>query len=154
MGTIMPAFDYHVEEGRLIGRLLAGYGELEIDLANVVASVLQDRDAAFKAIFRTPGEVGRIIVGDGLVRHQIPAGKIHTIFCQGIAAMHECRKIRNQYAHCQWWNEHSALYYMDLQTELAGNAPFSNLNLNRHRIGKDVLQEQEAYFCYTQECFI
>lgn len=149
----MPAFDQHPEEGAIVGRLVAGYGELEIDLALLVSTVLDDRDAGFKAIFRAPGEVGRIVVGDGLIRHKVPAGKLLTIYCEGIAAMHECRKIRNQYAHCQWWNEPAGLQFMALQESMEGHALFSLVELQRHTLELDVLEEQEAYFCYAQDCF-
>jgi hypothetical protein len=36
--TIMPCFDRFPREGNLIGRLLAGYGELELELCSASGS--------------------------------------------------------------------------------------------------------------------
>jgi hypothetical protein len=50
--TIMPAFDRFVEEGNIIGRLLAGYGELELEMCACVAAVTNDLDAAIRKLNR------------------------------------------------------------------------------------------------------
>ena len=58
--TIMPCFDRFPEEGNMIGRLLAGYGELELELCRCVAVINGDLDAAIRAILRERGEQKRI----------------------------------------------------------------------------------------------
>jgi hypothetical protein len=63
---VMPAFHKFQGEAAIIGRLLAGYAELEIDLLNCVSVVRQDFDATLKAMFRVRGETARINVGDAL----------------------------------------------------------------------------------------
>ncbi len=42
MTTIMPAFDTFLQEGAIVGRLLVGYGELELELCNCVAAARAD----------------------------------------------------------------------------------------------------------------
>src|SRR5262249_7168200 len=53
---VMPAFQKFRGEAAIIGRLLAGYAELEIDLLNCVSEVTQDFDATLKAMFRVRAE--------------------------------------------------------------------------------------------------
>ena len=61
--TIMPCFGRFPEEGSIIGRLLAGYGELEFELCRCVAAINDNMDAAIKAMFRVRGEEKRIKPG-------------------------------------------------------------------------------------------
>ena len=58
--TIMPGFDRFPAEASIIGRLLAGYGELEFELCRCVAAVTIDLDAAIRAMFKDRGEYKRI----------------------------------------------------------------------------------------------
>jgi len=55
MRTIMPAFGLFVSEAKIIGRLVVGYGELEVDLLNCVQVVFGDFDAVLKALFARRG---------------------------------------------------------------------------------------------------
>ncbi len=65
---VMPAFRKFTLEAAIIGRLLAGYAELEIDLLHCVALAREDFDAVLKAMFRARGETRRIDVADALGR--------------------------------------------------------------------------------------
>ncbi len=49
---VMPAFRRFPDEAAIIGRLLAGYAELEIDLLHCVSVIREDFDATLKAMFR------------------------------------------------------------------------------------------------------
>ena len=66
--VILPAFKFH-KEAAIIGRLLAGYAELEIDLMHCVSVVRDDLDLALKTMFRTRGELQRVTLADALGRH-------------------------------------------------------------------------------------
>jgi hypothetical protein len=67
--TIMPCFDRYPEEGDVVGRLLAGYGELEIELCNCVAALSGNLDDAIKALFSQQGESRRINNADAMARN-------------------------------------------------------------------------------------
>jgi len=56
----MPAFRKYHAEAAFIGRLLAGYGELEVDLCNCIAMGGVGTDRAVKEMFRPRGEKRRI----------------------------------------------------------------------------------------------
>jgi hypothetical protein len=49
---VMPAFHRFQNEVTIIGRLLARYAELEIDLLNCVSQAREDFDGTLKAMFR------------------------------------------------------------------------------------------------------
>jgi hypothetical protein len=55
---IIPCFSEHQAEteGKIIGRLLAGYGELELSMCACLAAVTNNLDGAIKTLFRGRGE--------------------------------------------------------------------------------------------------
>jgi hypothetical protein len=69
----MPAFRKFHAEAAFIGRMLAGYGELEVDLCNRISMGGLGIDAATKAMFQTRGETRRINKAEqlGLAAYQI-----------------------------------------------------------------------------------
>ncbi len=73
--AILQSFVRHPEEAAIIGRLIAGYGELEFDLAYCVRWIINDGDAAFKVMFREPGEMQRVLMADALARTKLPSGR-------------------------------------------------------------------------------
>ncbi|HEY2358012.1 MAG TPA: hypothetical protein VGH86_11215 [Phenylobacterium sp.] len=152
MRTILPAFADFPKEGEIIGRLVAGYGELEFDLGLAVGWMTQNREVAMKVIFRAAGENQRILMADALVRPTLKVGKVRTIFEKTIAAMHTCRKIRNQYAHSNWMPREGVLTFFDLQPMAAEHAPYFDGNLRPYPITIPTLEQQEDYFCYVSDC--
>src|SRR4051812_11799685 len=105
---------HHPNEAAVIGRLLAGYTEKEVDLQICVDAVFNDMDAVFKAMFRTRGETQRIEIADGLARNKFHAIGLGSQFEMAIGAIHLCRRIRNQYSHCHWHATPSNLGFVDL----------------------------------------
>jgi hypothetical protein len=65
---ILPAFVQFPSEGMYIGRMLAGYGELEFELTECVGTALGDMESRFRAMFRIKGEQSRLDVADALMR--------------------------------------------------------------------------------------
>src|SRR5262249_59726894 len=104
---VMPAFHRFQSEAAIIGRLLAGYAELEIALLNCVSIVRGDFDATLKAMFRVRGETARINVGDALGRQAYRELDLGRDFELALSAMRYCLKIRNQCAHCNWYDDRS-----------------------------------------------
>src|SRR6266536_3381340 len=105
--TVLPSFLRFREEGLIIGRILAGYGELEFEM------------------------------------------------CDCVFAINKCRQVRNQYAHCNWYDrENEGLCFIDLEaTAKRTITNATSLIERRHRIDVPLLTEQEAFFKYVHRGF-
>src|ERR1700721_2673311 len=125
--TIMPVFDRYPVEGRIIGRLLAGYGDLEFGLCTCVGMGIGDFDMAIKAMYRPRGESQRIEIADALGRKAYHRLRLGTLFEETIANMKVCLKIRNQFAHCNWHDIGGKLGFVDFQTIAEKNAIITHL---------------------------
>jgi hypothetical protein len=149
---VMPAFHSFPAEAAIIGRLLAGYAELEIDLLNCVSVAREDFDATLKAMFRIRGETARINVGDALGRQAYDKLELAADFEVAVKAMRYCLKIRNQYAHCNWYDDRSGrLAFVNLEEIAKENQPISGfLNLTRRYVDVPLLEKQEQYFGYVE----
>jgi len=152
MSTIMPAFDTFPKEGSIVGRLLAGYGELELGLCFCVAAVRDDFDMVFKAMFRPRGESQRIAIGDAMGREPFQRLKLGRRFEEAVASTRYCLKIRNQYAHCYWTDDFGRqLGFVELEDTAKSNQPVNNVfQIKAHDLTLALLQKQEAYFVYTR----
>jgi hypothetical protein len=78
------------------------------------------------------------------------------IFPQAVACAslsYYCLKIRNQIAHCVWYDDKSGILAFANQEEIAkGNAYLRNLDdLTIFHVDELLLAEQEAYFVYADE---
>src|SRR6266700_7980111 len=105
--AILRAFLMFPNEAALIGRMLAGYADLEIDLMHCAKAVRADLDTTLKAMFRTRGNAQRIDVADALARQPYHGLGIGAQFEMAIGAVRYCLRIRNLYAHCTWWDDNS-----------------------------------------------
>jgi hypothetical protein len=155
MRTIMPAFYKFQEEAATVGRLLAGYAELEIGLLNCTQAIRGDFDTVLKALFRARGESNRINIGDAFGRHAYDSVGLRPNFEAGIGAMRHCVKIRNQYAHCNWWDDNSgSLAFANLEDAASQTALTQNLvSLRPWHVDTSLLARQEDFFGYTDEIF-
>jgi hypothetical protein len=128
---VMPAFHRFPNEAAIIARLLAGYAELEIALLHCVA-VATDFNATLKAMFRIRGETARINVGDALGRQVYHKLGLGTDFEMAVGALRYCLKIRNQYAHCNWYDDWSGgLAFVNVEEIAKENQPISRLDARR-----------------------
>lgn len=152
--TVMPAFLKFPNEAAIIGRLLAGYGELEIELCQTVAEVRQDFNMAFKAMFRPRGEKQRIDIADAMGREPYAAMRLGTQFSEAIANVRQCLKVRNLYAHCHWSDDFGrCLCFVRLEDTANSNPPVPLLyQIPTIDIDNDLLNEQEEFFFYTRTC--
>jgi hypothetical protein len=151
LAMVMPAFQRFPNEAAIIGRLLAGYAELEIALLHCVSMARGDFDATLKAMFRIRGETSRINVADALGRQLYHKLGLRTDFEIAVSAMRYCLKIRNQYAHCNWYDDNSGrLAFVNVEEIANDNQPILGFEgLTRHYIDAPTLEEQEQYFGYT-----
>jgi len=155
MPTLLPFFTFKAEAA-IIGRLLAGYTNLEIDLFHCVQIASGDFDTALKTMFKIRGETNRILQAAKLGEPLYKSLKLDSNFRSAINVMRWCLKIRNQYTHSVWWNDlsgHLAFANIeeiarlpDIQTDLK-HLPVSH-------ICEHILKLQEDYFAYCDRCFI
>lgn len=150
--VLKPFVDFPVE-GSIVGRLLAGYAILEVDLMNCVSVARNDLDATLKVMFRARGETQRIDVADALGRQHYAAHRLDTEFSMAIADMRHCLKVRNQYAHCVWHNDLSGrLSFLDLEEIATSHALIIDLSgLTHHYLDATTLQQQEVFAGYVDD---
>jgi hypothetical protein len=150
---ILSPFLKFADEAAIIGRLSAGYTTLEVGLMNCVQVVRDDFDAVLKAMFRVRSETGRIDVADALGRHFYDDRLLRTEFEMAIGAVRHCLKIRNQYAHCVWYDDRSPnLAFVNIEDIARINDRLKDLgSLPVKHVDVPLLQAQEEYFVYTDE---
>jgi hypothetical protein len=152
---VMPAFRKYHGEAVIIGRLLAGYGELEVGLCNCVAMSGAGTDKAVKAMFRPRGEKKRIDTAESLAIPAYQKLDLATEFAEAVLAMRQCLVIRNQYAHCQWYDDYGPrLAFVNMEEIAHQNAPVHNfLGLTTRYVDVPLLTKQEAFFAQVDEAF-
>lgn len=154
--SVLRAFSDFPNEAALIGRMVVGYTDLEVDLMNCVKSAREDMDTVFKAMFRTRGETQRIDIADAIGRQTYRGLNLGSQFEMAIGAQKHCLKIRNQYAHSAWWNDNSGrLAFSNLEELAKINDPVEGLHeLNVRHVELPLLNEQFTYFEYTSALLI
>jgi hypothetical protein len=153
--SIIPAFKNFPKEAELVGAILSGYSVLEFWLAHCLRSALgDDPDTAIKVLFRIRGEEQRILIADALMRHKFASSALHGLYCEAIADLHFCRKIRNQYAHCYWelpfGNTPKYLIFVDLEV-VAKRAGETRID-TQETVDLKTLQLQANYFLFVRQC--
>jgi hypothetical protein len=152
--TIVPSFDRYPNEGNSIGRLLAGYGELELEMCACVAAATGDLDAAIKKLFGTRGELKRIKTADAMMKASYASSGFGAKYRRTIANMDWCRTVRNQYAHCNWYDTSTeGLCFVDLEHTATLKRTIRVITKHRRPLDTVLLSQQEAYFKYVQKCF-
>jgi hypothetical protein len=145
---ILPAFWRYPKEGQIIGRMVAGYADLEFELSICVGTVLGDQDRAIRTIFRVRGEDQRIQTADALMRSAFEDAGLREPYCDMIADLGWCKATRNRYAHCHWYDTtEEGLCFIDLEAWAKKNVP---LKFKKYRLNLPLLEQQEAYFRYVQ----
>jgi len=161
---IVQAFTKFPAEAAIIGRLLAGYGELEFALAlcvdratrkfdpNAVPYKADARHLGIKALYRLRSESSRLEVADALMRADYVEMGLEDDYAEALGGIRLCLKIRNQYAHCHWadfrYRDGYGLFFTALEdaAETSGSFPFL---WNWRGVSLDLLTDQEAYFSYA-----
>ena len=141
------------EEFAIIGRLLSGYTGLELDLAHCIVVVGNDFDTVTKVLYRLRGETTRIDAADAFGRQQYDMLGLGTEFCMAIGYVRHCMKIRNQFAHCLWWDyDGKTLGFANMEDAAKLNTKISNLKmLDRRVIDLSLLKSQEKFFEKTEK---
>lgn len=154
--TVLRAFTEYPAEAALVGRMLAGYADLEIDLMNSAKSVRGDLDLALKTMFIGRGNSQRIDLAVAIARPPYDTLQLAAEFDSAIAAVRHCLKIRNKYAHCTWWNDNTGqLAFANLEELAKLNVVVTDLqNLTVNHVTVAHLQSQFAYFEYADNMLL
>jgi len=145
------AFIKFMDEGNIIGRLLVAYADLELSLFHCVNVARDDFDTVYKAMFKERGESRRITMADTFGRQDYHKMGLGTQFEMAISSVRYCLKIRNQYAHCIWYNDYSgSLAFANLEEGTESNKAVHDFKeLTIRHIDISTLGLQEQYFEYT-----
>lgn len=149
--AILPAFLNYPAEAAIIGRLLAGYADLEIGMLHCVSVVREDFDTSLKVMFRDRGETRRINIADALGRAFYRALGLETEFSMAIGAVRYCLQGRNLYAHCTWYDDHSGkLAFVNLEELAKEKMHVPDLkSLDIRHIDIPTLEGVERFFVYA-----
>lgn len=149
---IFRPFDRYPEVSACVGRMLAAYTILELDLLHCVQMGIGEFNSAFKGMFGTRGETRRVNEAEKQGQPIYEDLGLGAEFAQAVSAMRFCLKIRNQYAHCMWWDDNTGeLAFANLE-DLAANPVVEVSNLGQLapvHIDLALAREQEAYFAHT-----
>lgn len=146
---IMPAFIQFPAEAAIIGRMLAGYGELEYLLCHCMRDALDgDLNKATRILFRNRGEEHRISMADAILRPYYEQVGLVTEWEFARRAVFWCKGTRNQYAHCHWLNgDERGLFFTNL--EKGAKSVSGKVILQFFHIDTPLLEKQEAHFRYA-----
>src|ERR1700722_12359280 len=146
---VNPAFDRHPREGKVVGKLLASFSEIEFAVCRNAGHAAQLPDQINKALYRLRATSSRIAAADAIARPVFRSVGLGEEYLTAYAMVGICLRIRNQFAHCNWADlNDSELFFADLQE--AADAPEGFELMWRHA-SLDVLMSQEAYFALTME---
>jgi hypothetical protein len=142
---------HHPNEAGRIGRMLAGYSELEFGLFACINAATEEYDSLFKSMFRTRGETQRLDIADALGRHKFALIALKTDFEMALGGIRRCLKIRNQYAHSHWFADERRLAFIDMEEQAQQNALLtrSNTKLTLRLLTPELVEQQENFFDYV-----
>ena len=154
--SIMAPFSKFSTEGDTIGRLLAGYSNIEMSLFHAVHMATGDFNTALKKMFGIRSESGRIRAAEKLALLEYQRLKLAADFEKALRVMRYCLKIRNQYAHWVWWDDNSGkLAFANVEDLTKYKSKVTNLEkLKAHHVDADLLKAQEAYFVYADDLLL
>jgi hypothetical protein len=152
--SLMPCFEppQGFAEGVIIGRLLAGYGEIELQMCACLIAVEGILEIPIRKIFVKRGAEGRIKIGKAALEPDFANANLLAELTEALADLDWCRQIRNQYSHCQWyWTTQERLCFVNLEDLAKQPNAISSVMANRHPIDVLLLESQENYFWYVKQ---
>jgi hypothetical protein len=154
--SIMAPFSKFSKEGDTIGRLLAGYSNVELSLFHAVHVATGNFDVALKKMFGVRSESKRIKAAGRLGLPEYQRLNLAADFKKALHVMEHCLKIRNQYAHWVWWDDYSGkLAFANVEDLAKYKRKVTDLNkLRAHHVDAALLKAQEAYFVYADDLLL
>jgi hypothetical protein len=151
---INPAFDRHPEEAAIIGRILAGFGEIEFLVVRCAGHAVAMEDQMWRAFYRLRMTSARLELADAFMKPAYSLIGLRIEYDITYDMVIRCLAIRNQYAHCNW-ADHSAfleagLFFADIQDAAQSEEPIE-LSLAFRHIDVPLLEKQYRHFQTTME---
>ena len=155
--SLMPCFtlpNQAIAEGMIIGRLLAGYGELEVTMCSCLIATEGMFDLPVRTLFDEWNAEKRIKIARKCLTADYTKAGLQVELAEALDDMDWCRKVRNQYAHCQWaWTTQEGLWFVNFEELARQPTPITSLTNNKRFLHVPLLMGQEEYFNYVKECF-
>jgi hypothetical protein len=155
MAVVLPVFPKKFRtEGEIIGRLVVGYGELEIDLCRCIAAAVGDLNMVVRKMFGLRGETLRVNTAVCIGKSIYELGGLGELFDETICGMRRCLKIRNQYAHCNFYDDDTGkLAVVDVEELVQQDVVIEDFaSLTVKHLTHNLLKEQEHYFLHIRMC--
>ena len=144
--AINPAFRRFPNEARLVGCLLAAFGELEVETCLNAMKATELGHTVLATLYRIRTTSIRLAAADALMRPIYDAVGLGAGYADAYARVTYCLRIRNQFAHCNWSDDpdstEAGLFFADL-TESVKVPNF--MHAWKH-VDLQLLESHEAYF--------
>lgn len=145
--TFMPAFDRFPKECAIIGRLVAGFGELELGWIVCLALSVDGLSAAAEFIDRQRNDY--VLVGDAHLKPYYEKLGLSEAYGEAIRVFNHCKDIRNKYAHSVWADTNGRLGFTKFG--FIAKSGVSNQDLGFHPVDLKLLEAQLALFENCQD---
>jgi hypothetical protein len=150
MPHILTAFDRYPDEAAIIGRMMAGYGELEFGMCLCMSEALGSLSVAARVLFRSRGEEHRISTADAILYPWYESFGISKSWEIVRRAISWCKGTRNQYSHCHWRaDELNGLFFTHI--EKGAKSASGEVILEFLHVDVPLLEQQEDYFHFAQQ---
>ena len=147
--TFMPAFDLFPQEGAIIGKIVVGYGELELDLAQCLVPLLGDITTMSRVMFRLRNESNRLAVADAMLKPYYERLDMAAFYDQAYGTFSRCKQIRNNHAHCHWTDSNGNLFFTIFEESATQRGNGSDISF--YHVDLKLLQAQLALFENCQD---
>jgi hypothetical protein len=142
------------EEAAIIGRMVVGFGELEILACKVADSATANSTVVLRALYNLKSTSARLDFARTISAPIFEAHELASPFAVTFDALEACRTIRNQYAHCQWADDQAhpdaGLFFADFQKA----ADQSTWIIDWKHVDVSLLNRQESFFGSTREALL
>lgn len=149
---INPAFHRHPIEATIIGRILAAFGEIELELCRTCARGIGPEIPVLRTLYRVRMTSQRLDVAYNLAAPLFTQYGLAEWWMATYSMVKRCLQIRNQFAHCNWGDHppdlSTGLFFADL-----GDAANDTLDFDyqfRH-VDAALLDEQERFFATAHD---
>jgi hypothetical protein len=148
---INPALRRFEDEAKLIGHILASFGEIELTVCRNAGMALQMYPTIMKALYQLRSATPRIEVASELMRPKFLQHDLAEDFEIGLGMVGYCTRVRNLYAHCNWGDyngdKQHGLFFADLEN----SAETDDFEHEWKHIDMPLLEAQEVYFGWAME---
>jgi len=149
---INPAFHRHKRTAVVIGRILAAFGEIELEHCRTCAKAVGREMPVLRTLYRIRMTSQRLDTAHTLGAPLFIEHDLGKAWDAAYGMVTHCLRIRNQYAHCNWGDHQptprAGLFFTNLG-EAAADTP--NLDYEWRHIDQRLATAQESFFVTTIE---